>query len=120
MVRSVVVVVVVVRRNARCRGGVARMAWHGLIARGSKHYTALRGTTRHDAALRGTVGGTARHYAALTFALGVPERDPCPSIVFIISRPSNTSPNTTCLPSSHGVFTVQMKKLRAVRVLGRP
>src|SRR5262249_52940682 len=45
----------------------------------------------------------------LTSALGFPVSVPSPSIFFTRSRPSTTSPKTTCLPSSQAVLTVVMK-----------
>ena len=45
----------------------------------------------------------------VTLLDGVPEPDPTPSIFLTKSAPSRTFPNTTCLPSNQGVFTVVMK-----------
>lgn len=39
----------------------------------------------------------------------VPLAEPKDSILETSSMPSRTSPKTTCLPSSHGVWTVVMK-----------
>ena len=47
--------------------------------------------------------------AITTLAEVFPELEPLPSIVFTRSCPSKTLPNTTCLPSSHAVFTVVIK-----------
>ncbi|KAH0456593.1 hypothetical protein IEQ34_014500 [Dendrobium chrysotoxum] len=38
-----------------------------------------------------------------------PDCDPSLSIAWTTEYPSTTLPNTTCFPSSHGVFAVQMK-----------
>ena len=49
------------------------------------------------------------HLSMVTRARGVPSRDPQRSIFFTTSMPSITRPKMTCLPSSHGVATVQRK-----------
>ena len=49
------------------------------------------------------------HSSTTIFAVVFPLRDPKLSTFLMISIPSTTEPNTTCLPSSHSVFTVQMK-----------
>ncbi|KAH3674279.1 hypothetical protein WICPIJ_009622, partial [Wickerhamomyces pijperi] len=41
--------------------------------------------------------------------LVAPELEPKDSIFLTMSRPSTTSPKTTCLPSNHGHGTVVMK-----------
>ncbi len=58
----------------------------------------------------------------LSRALGLPVSRPSFSIVFTTSMPSTTSPNTTCLPSSHGVEATVMKNCafeRTVRLSPR-
>ena len=45
----------------------------------------------------------------VTFFAGAPEGVPCASMALTTSIPSNTSPKTTCLPSSQEVTTVVMK-----------
>ena len=47
--------------------------------------------------------------------LGRPESEPAASIFLTTSMPSSTSPNTTCLPSSHDVTTVVMKNCEIER-----
>lgn len=42
-------------------------------------------------------------------ALGAPDWEPKDSILLTTSMPSVTEPKTVCLPSSHPVFSVQMK-----------
>lgn len=51
----------------------------------------------------------------VTLALGRPESDPTASTFFTMSMPSETSPKTTCLPSSHDVTTVVIKNWRWAR-----
>lgn len=52
---------------------------------------------------------TTPELAIMTFFFGVPDAEPAASMVFTRSMPSTTSPNTTCLPSSHAVGTVVTK-----------
>ena len=49
--------------------------------------------------------------------LVLPEPEPSASILRTMSRPSTTSPKTTCLPSSHEVTIVVMKNCEPL-VLG--
>src|SRR5215469_16844491 len=62
-------------------------------------------------------GHTVPDWAILIDALGLPLCVPYDSIVFTRSRPSMTSPKTTCLPSSQPVLTVVMKNCEPL-VLG--
>lgn len=49
------------------------------------------------------------HSAMVIFLLGLPFFDPKLSIFLTMSIPSLTWPKTTCFPSNHSVFSVQMK-----------
>mmetsp|Transcript_2830 Transcript_2830/g.10263 ORF Transcript_2830/g.10263 Transcript_2830/m.10263 type:complete len:255 (+) Transcript_2830:3433-4197(+) len=54
-------------------------------------------------------GSSSPQSITVTFLLVLPDLLPSASIFLITSKPSSTRPNTTCLPSSHSVFPVQMK-----------
>merc|ERR1711920_491363 len=75
----------------------------------------MRGTRAHARAARGQMTASANAQlnwpqSATTTGLAVlPDWEPTASISFTTSMPSTTEPKTTCLPSSHAVFTVHKK-----------